>query len=150
MCPTACMKYDAAAKEISIDNSNCTRCMHCINVMPKALAPGKDRGATILIGGKAPILEGAMMSWVIIPFIKLEPPYDDIKELARHIHDWWDENARFRERCGELIKRLGMRVFLKEMGLDPVPQMIREPRANPYVFWWPDEVPQRGNGQKEE
>ncbi len=150
MCPTGCMKYDADAKELTIDNSNCTRCMHCINVMPKALAPGKDRGATILIGGKAPILEGAMMSWVIIPFIKLEPPYDDIKELARHIHDWWDENARFRERCGELIKRVGMRVFLKEMGLDPAPQMIKEPRANPYVFWWPDEVPQRDNGKDEE
>ena len=33
--------------------------MHCINMMPKALRPGLQKGATILIGGKAPILKGA-------------------------------------------------------------------------------------------
>ena len=26
--------------------------MHCLNVMPKALSPGDDKGATILMGGK--------------------------------------------------------------------------------------------------
>jgi sulfite reductase alpha subunit len=30
------------------------RCMHCLNVMPKALHPGDDKGVTILIGGNAP------------------------------------------------------------------------------------------------
>lgn len=40
--------------ELTIDNANCTRCMDCINKMCKALRPGDDRGATILIGGKAP------------------------------------------------------------------------------------------------
>ena len=37
---------------LEIDNSNCVRCMHCINVMTGALAHGTDTGATILIGGK--------------------------------------------------------------------------------------------------
>jgi sulfite reductase alpha subunit len=55
--------------------------MHCINVMPKALRPGKERGATILIGAKAPIVEGALLSSVLIPFIEIEEPYDDLKEL---------------------------------------------------------------------
>ena len=45
-----------------------------------------------------------------------------------------------RERLGELIHRLGMRAFLKAMDLQPVPQIIRAPRANPYYFWDPEEV----------
>ena len=52
-CPTGCMSWDG--KALSIDNANCVKCMHCINVMPKALRPGDDRGATILLGSKAPI-----------------------------------------------------------------------------------------------
>jgi sulfite reductase alpha subunit len=143
LCPTRCMSWDEKKKELKINNKECTRCMHCINLMPKALAPGKDKGATILIGGKAPILKGAMISWVLIPFLKMEKPYQPIKDLALKIWDWWDENGKMRERVGELIERVGMRVFLKEMGIKPIPQMIRTPRANPYFFWWPEEVPQK-------
>src|SRR4030066_270896 len=29
---------------LQIENHNCVRCMHCLNVMPGALLPGKDRG----------------------------------------------------------------------------------------------------------
>src|SRR3970282_2757208 len=39
---------------LEVDNRSCVRCMHCINVMTKALKPGKDRGITLLIGGKPP------------------------------------------------------------------------------------------------
>jgi len=39
LCPTRCIAYDSAKKKLDIDDSNCTRCMHCINVMPKALRP---------------------------------------------------------------------------------------------------------------
>ncbi len=127
--------------------------MHCINVMPKALRPGKERGATLLLGGKAPILEGAMLSSVIVPFMKLEPPYEELYELARNIHDYWDENAKFRERVGEFVKRIGMRTFLKDLGIEAIPQMVNAPRANPYYFWWPEDLKDRdGNPliQKEE
>jgi len=48
--------------------------MHCINMMPKALRQGKEKGASLLIGGKAPIVEGALLSWVIVPFMKWSPP----------------------------------------------------------------------------
>ncbi|MEE9523975.1 MAG: dissimilatory-type sulfite reductase subunit alpha, partial [Thermodesulfovibrionales bacterium] len=75
MCPTQCMGYDG--KEIKINNEHCNRCMHCIAKMTKALRPGKERGATILLGSKAPIVTGALMSWVIVPFMKIEPPYDE-------------------------------------------------------------------------
>jgi len=141
MCPTKCMKYEGG--KLSIDNKNCTRCMHCLNVMTKALRPGDERGATLMVGGKAPIVEGAMMCWVIKPFMKMESPYTELKEFAEQLWDWWDENGKMRERLGELIDRVGMRVFLKDMGIKPIPQMVKYPRPNPYYFWWPEEVPQR-------
>lgn len=140
LCPTNCMRWDAQAKKLSINDAECNRCMHCINLMPKALRVGKEKGATILVGGKAPIVHGAMLSWVIVPFMKMEPPFTEFKELVEKIWEWWDENGKMRERLGELINRLGMRAFLKAVDLPPVPQMIRAPRANPYYFWDPEEV----------
>jgi sulfite reductase alpha subunit len=130
-------------KKLKIYNEDCTRCMHCINLMPKALRPGAERGATLLIGGKAPIVEGALLSWVIVPFMKLEPPYQDLKDLILKIQDWWSETGRSRERVGELIKRVGMRTFLRAVGLPAVPQMVKAPRTNPYVFFWPEEIQQK-------
>jgi sulfite reductase alpha subunit len=140
LCPTGCMYWDASNRTLAIEDAECNRCMHCINQLPKALRPGVERGATILVGGKAPIVHGALLSWVLIPFMKMEPPYDEFKDLVRNIWEWWDENGKMRERLGELINRLGMRRFLKDVNLPPVPQMIRAPRANPYYFWAPEEV----------
>lgn len=136
-CPTNCMSWDG--KKLDIDNSNCVKCMHCINVMHGALAPGKDRGATILLGSKAPIVGGALLSSVMVPFIKLEKPYDDLKELTDAIWDLWGDNGKNRERVGEFIQRIGMGNFLEQIGLDPVPEMITQPRTNPYIFYELDE-----------
>lgn len=138
LCPTKCMAWDG--KALKIDDADCTRCMHCINMMTKALRQGKEKGATLLVGGKAPILQGALLSTVIVPFIKLEPPYQELKDLIAKIQDWWDENAKSRERIGELINRLGMRTFLRAVGLKAIPQMIKNPRTNPYVFFWPEDI----------
>jgi sulfite reductase alpha subunit len=113
--------------------------MHCINVMPKALAPGKDRGATILLGSKAPIIGGALLSSVMVPFLKMEPPYEDLKELAEAIWDLWGEHGKNRERVGEFIQRIGMGNFLEQIGLDPIPEMVIQPRTNPYIFFETDE-----------
>jgi len=134
-CPTNALEWNEKARELKLKPADCVRCMHCINKMPKALRPGLDQGATILIGGKAPILKGANLSWVLIPFIKLEPPYTEIKDLLLKIWDWWDEHGRTRERVAELIQRLGLRTFLRAVGIKPVPQMVYQPRSNPYVFF---------------
>ncbi|MGB5893169.1 MAG: dissimilatory-type sulfite reductase subunit alpha, partial [Ignavibacteriaceae bacterium] len=83
-CPAKCMEWDG--EKLAIDNKSCRKCMHCINVMPKALRPGIDKGATILIGSKAPIVEGALLSSVLVPFIKLEEPYTELIELVDAIH----------------------------------------------------------------
>ena len=135
MCPTDALGWDDVTQELKVTQEDCVRCMHCINRMTRAIKPGVDRGATILIGGKAPIVKGALLSWVLVPFMKMEPPYTEFKELARKIWDWWDENARTRERVGELIERMGMARFLRDIGLKPSPQMVSRPRSNPYVFW---------------
>ena len=132
-CPTKCIDFDGS--QITIDNSNCVKCMHCINAMPKALRPGKDRGATILIGSKAPIVEGALLSSVLVPFIKIEPPYQEIKDLAERIWDVWGEHGKNRERVGEFIQRVGLGNFLEEIEVEPVPEMIAHPRENPYIFF---------------
>jgi sulfite reductase alpha subunit len=144
LCPTKCMNWDEKAKTLTIADAECTRCMHCINLMPKALRQGQEKGATLLVGAKAPIVQGAMLSWVIVPFMKMEPPYKEFKDLVEKIMDWWDENAKSRERLGELINRVGMRVFLRAVGLKPVPQMVKSPRANPYVFFWPEDLQKEG------
>jgi len=136
-CPAKCMEWTGS--ELNIDDEYCVKCMHCINVMPKALRPGKDRGATILLGSKAPIVEGALLSSVLVPFLKIEEPYDDIKELVEAIWDVWCEEGKNRERVGEFIQRVGMGNFLDAIGLDPVPEMVAHPRENPYVFYEDEE-----------
>jgi dissimilatory sulfite reductase alpha subunit len=132
-CPSKCMTWDG--KALTIANEWCVRCMHCINAMPKALRPGPERGATILIGGKAPILKGAMLSSVLVPFMKMEPPYTEFKALADKILDFWGEEGKNRERVGEFIQRVGLGNFLEAIGLEPRPEMVAHPRENPYVFY---------------
>ena len=138
MCPTQCISYDG--KAMKINNAECSRCMHCIAKMTKALRPSGERGATICIGSKAPIVVGSLLSWVVVPFIKLEPPYTELKELIRNIWDWWDENAKPRERIGEVIEMKGMRSFLEAIGVPPTPQQIKEPRKDPFMFYTEDDI----------
>jgi sulfite reductase alpha subunit len=132
-CPTGCMKWDG--KQLAIDNSNCVKCMHCINAMPKALAPGKERGCTVLLGAKAPIIGGALLSSVLIPFFNIDEDLEDIYEVVEEIWDVWGEHGKNRERVGEFIQRIGMGNFLEQIGLDPVPEMVTAPRSNPYIFF---------------
>ncbi len=138
LCPTQCMYWDG--EKLHINNAECNRCMHCINVMPEALRPGTDTGATILMGAKAPILEGAQLSTVMVPFIRLEPPYDELKEIIENVWMFWMEEGKNRERLGELIQRVGLANFVETVKLKHVPQMVKEPRSNPYVFWKEEEV----------
>ena len=138
LCPTECMWMDGG--ELKIDNRECTRCMHCISVMPRALRVGDDRGCSILVGAKAPILDGAQMGSLLVPFIKVEEPYDEIKEVIESIWDYWMEEGKNRERLGELMKRQGFQKLLEMTNIKAVPQHVQEPRHNPYIFWKEDEV----------
>ena len=139
LCPTECMRMDG--DKLLINNAECTRCMHCINVMPKALRPGNETGCSILFGAKAPILDGAQMSILTIPFMECEAPFDNIKEVVEKIWDWWPEEGKNRERLGELIQRQGVNKLLEVLEIPPMPQMVTEPRSNPYIFWKEEDVP---------
>ncbi|MCK5126190.1 MAG: dissimilatory-type sulfite reductase subunit alpha [candidate division Zixibacteria bacterium] len=145
-CPGKCMDWDG--KELKIENSYCRHCMHCINVMTKALRPGKDRGACVLLGSKAPIVEGALLSSVLIPFWKPKPPYTDLKDMVERMHDVWCEEGKARERIGEFIQRVGLGNFLEECEIDIAPEMVAHPRENPYIFY--EEYYEEDDGEEDE
>jgi len=129
---------------LEIDNKNCVRCMHCINVMTGALAHGTDTGATILIGGKRTLKIGDLMGTVIVPFmpLKTDEDFEALVDLGQRTIDFFAENALEHERTGEMIERIGLVNFLEGIGVDVDPNMVATPRTNPYVRTdgWDDEV----------
>jgi sulfite reductase alpha subunit len=132
-CPTHCMSLKG--KELVVDDEDCVRCMHCINVMHKALKPGKDRGVTILLGSKRTLKIGDTLSSVIIPFMKLETEEDfaNLYDLIERFWDFWNDNGMEHERIGEFIARVGLARFLEGVGLEPDPRMVARTRTSPYI-----------------
>ena len=121
LCPTECMWMEGG--ELKIDDAECTRCMHCINVMPRALRPGVDKGATICIGAKAPILDGAQFATLDCSLHRRCQPDNDfegIVDLIEKVWDWWMEVGKNRERVGETMQRVGLPTFLKVMEIEPI------------------------------
>ena len=133
-CPTNCMslKNDDT---LQIDDRNCVKCMHCLNVVPSALSPGEDRGVSVLIGGKRTLKIGDLMGTMVVPFMKLdtEADYERLVELAESAIDFWAENGLEHERCGEMIERIGLVNFLDGIGVEVDPNMIDHPRESSYV-----------------
>ena len=134
----------SASQALEIENKDCVRCMHCINVMTGALAPGQDKGATILVGGKRTLKIGDLMGTVVVPFLPLQcdADYDKLIELSKSIVDFFAENALEHERTGEMIERIGLVNFLDGLGLEADANMVSAPRTNPYVRMdgWDEEV----------
>jgi sulfite reductase alpha subunit len=142
-CPTKCMslKNDDS---LEIDDRNCVKCMHCLNVVPSALSPGEDRGVSVLIGGKRTLKIGDLMGTVIVPFMKLEDEadYERLVELAENTIDFWAENGLEHERCGEMIERIGLVNFLDGIDVEVDPNMIDHPRESSYerMDGWDEEA----------
>jgi sulfite reductase alpha subunit len=133
-CPTNCINLNDD-DTLTVDNHECVRCMHCLNVMTKALSPGDDKGVTILIGGKRTLKIGDLMGTVIVPFKKLETEedYESLVELASDTIDFFAENALEHERTGEMIERIGLVNFLEGIGVEVDPNMVSQPRQSSYV-----------------
>lgn len=133
-CPTNCISL-TDEDAFAIDDRNCVKCMHCLNVMPHALSPGDDRGVSVLIGGKRTLKIGDLMGTVMVPFMKLEDEedYERLVELAEESIDFWAENGLEHERIGEMIERIGLVNFLEGVGVDVDPNMIVHPRESSYV-----------------
>lgn len=134
MCPTSALSLNDD-DTLDVDNRNCVRCMHCINVMTKALSPGDDHGVTILLGGKRTLKIGDTMGTVIVPFMKLdtEEDYEKLVGLSEEIIDFWAENALEHERVGETVDRIGLVNFLEGINLEVDPNMISAARQSSYV-----------------
>ena len=133
-CPTRALSLNDD-DTLDVDNKSCVRCMHCINVMTKALSPGKQRGVTILMGGKRSLKIGDLMGTVIVPFMRLDTDEDweKLSELAETVIDFFAENALEHERVGETIDRIGLSNFLEAIGVDADPNMVNHPRTSSYV-----------------
>ncbi|MEE8188658.1 MAG: dissimilatory-type sulfite reductase subunit alpha [Kiloniellales bacterium] len=133
-CPTRSLSLNDD-DTMDVDNKNCVRCMHCINVMTKALSPGKDRGVTILIGGKRSLKIGDLMGTVIVPFMRLETDedFEKLTEFAETVIDFFAENALEHERVGETIDRIGLSNFLEAVGVEVDPNMVNHPRTSSYL-----------------
>ena len=134
MCPTRAISLNDD-DTLEIDNKSCVRCMHCINVMTKALSPGDDRGASIMIGGKRSLKVGYLMGIMIKPFIKLktEEDFEELQEFAETCLEFFADNALEHERIGETIDRIGLPTFLDAVGVEPDPNMVKHPRTSSYV-----------------
>jgi sulfite reductase alpha subunit len=78
---------------------------------------------------------------MLVPFVKVEEPYDDIKEVIENIWDWWMEEGKNRERLGETMKRMGFQKLLEVTNTPAMPQHVEFPRENPYIFFKEEEVP---------
>jgi len=133
-CPTRALSLNDD-DTLEVDNKSCVRCMHCLNVMPKALSPGDDKGVSILIGGKRSLKIGDTMGTVIKPFLKLESDedFEALTEFAGEVIDFFAENALEHERIGETIDRIGLPNFLDALEIDVDPNMVAHPRTSSYV-----------------
>ncbi len=134
MCPTRAISLNDD-DTIEIDNQSCVRCMHCINVMTKALSPGDDKGVSILIGGKRSLKVGDLMGTMIIPFMKLESDedFEKLEEFGETVIEFFADNALEHERVGETIDRIGLPAFIEAVGVEPDPNMVNHPRTSSYV-----------------
>ena len=146
-CPTNAMTLNDD-DSIAIDNSNCVKCMHCLNATSPLthkyiddvsegaiLATGDDKGVTISIGGKRTLKIGDLFGTTIIPFMKIdnEDDLEKLEDLGGKVIDFFSENALEHERTGEMIERIGIANFLEGIGVEIDPNMINSTRTSPYV-----------------
>ena len=89
-----------------------------------------------------------MLSSVLVPFIKLEPPFQELKDVIEAVWEPWAEYGKNRERVGELMQRVGLGNFLEAIDVEPLPQMVAHPRDNPYVFY--EDYYEEGDEDEEE
>ncbi len=134
MCPTRALSLNDD-DTLDVDNRSCVRCMHCINVMTKALSPGDDKGVSIMIGGKRSLKVGDLMGTMIVPFMKLDTDedFEALEDFAETCIEFFADNALEHERIGETIDRIGLPAFLEAVEVDPDPNMVNHPRTSSYV-----------------
>ena len=125
-CPAKCMEWDG--KELEIDNSYC-RSLHALHqrhAQGAATGQGSGSDRTARVQGARSSRERFSRRY-LIPFYKMEPPYQELKDIVERIWDVWSEEGKNRERVGEFIQRVGMGNFLEAIELEPVAEMVAHP-----------------------
>jgi sulfite reductase alpha subunit len=164
-CPTQAMTLNDD-DSVSIDNSNCVKCMHCLNATSPLshkyvangsdgaiLATGDEKGVTICMGGKRTLKIGDLFGTVVVPFMPLNTADDReaLEDLAGEVIDFFAENALEHERTGEMIERIGIVNFMEGIGLEVDPNMVDSPRYMSYVRMdkWDEEAIKWFDNKKE-
>lgn len=140
-CPGGSGTMNWDGKTLTINSELCLHCMYCINKFSGAIRPGDDRGAAILVGGKSRGKFGPMLPKVLVPFVKAAPPkYREIFDVIDKVVNYWDENARKKERLGDFIYRVGFDKVMEAAGVAAAPQHFKAPRDNVYYRWTQEEL----------
>ena len=97
---------------------------------------------SILLGAKAPILEGAQMGSSDHPLHEGRSPLRQHQgNVIEPVWEWWMEEGKNRERLGELIQRQGIPEAHGSPEGPGHAAVRKEPRSNPYIFWKEEDVP---------
>ncbi len=164
-CPTQAMTLNDDTS-LTIDNKNCVKCMHCLNVTSPLthkyvangadgaiLATGDEKGVTICMGGKRTLKIGDLFGTVVIPFLPLNNSEERevLEDFAGECIDFFAENALEHERTGEMIERIGIVNFMEGVGLEVNPNMVDSPRYMSYVRMdkWDEEAIKWFDNKKE-
>jgi sulfite reductase beta subunit len=115
-CPTGAIRPNPKLKSVEINPEKCMMCGNCTVVCPaiKIMDPVND-GVSVWVGGKVSNARTApMFSRLAIPFIPNEPPrWDTVTAAVKQLVEIWAVNARYGERMGEWIERIGWERFFK-------------------------------------
>lgn len=120
-CPTGAIRPNPKLKSIEINAEKCMMCGNCTVVCPalKIMDPEND-GVSIWVGGKVSNARTApKFSRLAVPFIKNNPPrWPEVTDTVKHLVEVWAKDAKYGERMGEWIDRIGWERFFKLTGLE--------------------------------
>jgi sulfite reductase beta subunit len=127
-CPTRAIRRhpDANIKSVVVDETKCMYCGNCFTVCPAMpLASAEGDGVAIFVGGKVSnARKPPMFSRVVVPHLPNNPPrWPEVVNTVKHIFEVYAENARWGERMGEWIQRIGWERFFKLTDL-PFPMQL--------------------------
>jgi len=120
-CPTGAIRPNPKLKSIEINAEKCMMCGNCTVVCPaiKIMDPEND-GVSIWVGGKVSNSRTApKFSRLAVPYIKNNPPrWPEVTDTVKHLVEVWAKDAKYGERMGEWIDRIGWERFFKTTGLE--------------------------------
>ena len=117
-CPGKAVRWDANARELTIDGTKCQKSMNCIRRAFPAIKPGKDRKVALIVGGNAKGRFGPKMGKALAV---LDDP-TQATDFMMALIDYWADRAPHKDRLGDLLVREGFSKVVDQFkGALPVP-----------------------------